>query len=166
MESKITSKSMDMIYKIINDKKSSMESPLMAILSEIQATFGYVDLEVQEIVANELGISKSDVYGVVSFYSYFSMKPKGKYVIGVCFGTACYVKGTQAIIDEFSSKLGIKPGETSEDGLFSIDILRCIGACGLAPVISVNGKIYPHVEIKDVSKIIKEYKDKEVTINE
>lgn len=162
----ITEVSKKRIYEIINEKKKEMESPLMAILSEIQATFGYIDLEVQEIVSKELGISKSDVYGVVSFYSYFSMKPKGKYVIGVCFGTACYVKGTQAIIDEFSSKLGIKPGETSEDGLFSIDILRCIGACGLAPVISVNGKIYPHVEIKDVSKIIKEYKDKEVNSNE
>ncbi len=162
----ITEVSKKKIYQIINEKKNEMESPLMAILSEIQATFGYIDLEVQEIVSKELGISKSDVYGVVSFYSYFSMKPKGKYVIGVCFGTACYVKGTQAIIDEFSSKLGIKPGETTEDGLFSIDILRCIGACGLAPVISVNGKIYPHVEIKDVSKIIKEYKDKEVNVNE
>lgn len=165
MEGKITNNSKELIYKIINEKKQEMESPLMAILSEIQATFGYIDLEVQEIIANELNISKSDVYGVVSFYSYFSMKPKGKYVIGVCFGTACYVKGTQAIIDEFSSKLGIKPGETSEDGLFSIDILRCIGACGLAPVISINGKVYPHVEIKDVSKIIKEYKDKEVSNN-
>lgn len=162
MKGKITEISKQEIYRIIKDKKESMESPLMAILSEIQATFGYIDEEVQAIVAKELGISKSDVYGVVSFYSYFSMKPKGKYVIGVCFGTACYVKGTQAIIDEFSLKLGIKPGETSEDGLFSIDILRCIGACGLAPVVSVNGKIYPHVEIKDVTKIIKEYKDKEV----
>lgn len=165
MKEHICEKSKEKIYQIINEKKSSMESPLMAILSEIQATFGYIDEEVQEIVAKELEISKSDVYGVVSFYSYFSMKPKGKYVIGVCFGTACYVKGTQAIIDEFSSKLGIKPGETSEDGLFSIDILRCIGACGLAPVVSINGKVYPHVEIKDVSKIIKEYKDKEVEVN-
>lgn len=165
MKQHITEKSIEKIYQIINEKKSSMESPLMAILSEIQATFGYIDEEVQAIIAKELDISKSDVYGVVSFYSYFSMKPKGKYVIGVCFGTACYVKGTQAIIDEFSSKLGIKPGETSADGLFTIDILRCIGACGLAPVISVNGKIYPHVEIKDVSKIIKEYKDKEVSNN-
>ena len=165
MEARITDKSKKLIYKIINEKKATMESPLMAILSEIQATFGYIDLEVQEMIAKELGLSNSDVYGVVSFYSYFSMKPKGKYVIGVCFGTACYVKGTQSIIDEFSSKLGIKPGETSEDGLFSIDILRCIGACGLAPVVSVNGKVYPHVEIKDVAKIIKEYKDKEVSIN-
>ncbi len=158
----ITEVSRKKIYQIISEKKKEMESPLMAILSEIQATFGYIDLEVQEIISKELGISKSDVYGVVSFYSYFSMKPKGKYVIGVCFGTACYVKGTQAIIDEFSSKLGIKPGETSEDGLFSIDILRCIGACGLAPVISVNGKIYPHVAIKDVDKIIADCKKGEI----
>jgi len=165
MKDSITKSSLATIYSIINEKKSIMESPLMAILSEIQATFGYIDLEVQEIVAKELNISKSDVYGVVSFYSYFSMKPKGKYVIGVCLGTACYVKGTQAILDEFCSKLGIKEGETSDDGLFSIDVLRCIGACGLAPVVSVNGKVYPHVEIKDVAKIIKEYKDKEVAVD-
>lgn len=165
MKDNITKNSLEKIYKIINEKKAKMESPLMAILSEIQATFGYIDLEVQEIVAKELNMSKSDVYGVVSFYSYFSMKPKGKYVIGVCLGTACYVKGTQAILDEFASKLGIKEGETTEDGLFSIDVLRCIGACGLAPVVSINGKVYPHVEIKDVTKIIKEYKDKEVEAN-
>lgn len=161
MKGKITELNKKKIYKIIKEKKESMESPLIAILSEIQSTFGYIDEEVQEMIAQELDMSKSDVYGVVSFYSYFSMKPKGKYVIGVCFGTACYVKGTQAIIDEFSNKLGIKPGETSEDGLFSIDILRCIGACSLAPVVSVNGKIYPHVAIKDVAKIIQEYKNME-----
>ena len=161
----ITNWSKKKILQIVNEKKKTMESPLIAILSEIQSTFGYVDLEVQEIVAQALGISKSDVYGVVSFYSYFSMTPKGKHVIQVCFGTACYVKGGQAIVDEFSSKLGIKPGETSEDGLFSIDILRCIGACSLAPVVSVDGKIYPHVAIKDIGGIIKEYQDKEVVKN-
>ena len=165
MGMKITKANLDKIYKIIKEKKKNMESPLMAILSEIQATFGYIDLEVQEIIANELNMSKSDIYGVVSFYSYFSMTPKGKYVIGVCLGTACYVKGTQAILDEFCSNLGIKEGQTSEDGLFSIDVLRCIGACGLAPVITVNGKVYPHVAIKDVSKIIKEYRDKEALNN-
>ena len=155
----------DKIMKIINEKKSTMESPLIPILSDIQSEFGYVDVEVQEIVAKELGISKSDVYGVVSFYSYFSMKPKGKYVIQVCFGTACYVKGGENVLNEFYSKLGIKPGETSEDGLFSVDALRCIGACSLAPVVSVNGKVYPHVSISDVTKILNEYRKKEEANN-
>ena len=160
---KIKESSKRKILEIIEEKRSTMESPLIAILSEIQATFGYVDLEVQELVAEELGISKSDVYGVVSFYSYFSMKPKGKYVIQVCFGTACYVKGGEAVLNEFYSKLGIKPGETSEDGLFSVDALRCIGACSLAPVVSVNGKVYPHVSMGDVTKILDEYRKKEET---
>ncbi len=161
----ISSKSKEEIYNII-EKRKNMETPLMMILSDIQNKFGYIDLEVQQIVAEALNIPVSEIYGVVTFYSYFSLKPKGKYVISTCFGTACYVKGTQGIIDEFCNKLKIKPGETTEDGLFSIDILRCVGACSLAPVVTVNGKIYPHVKIADVDKIIKEYKDKEVLMNE
>lgn len=148
--------------KIINDiieNRKNMDTPLMMILSDIQNKFGYIDIEVQKIVADKLNIPASDVYGVVTFYSYFSTTPKGKYVIGICLGTACYVKGSQQLLDAFSNKLGIKEGETSEDGLFTLDVLRCIGACGLAPVVSVNGKIYPHVSIKDVDKIIKDCKD-------
>ena len=133
----------------------------MMILSDIQHKYGYIDLEVQQIVADALNIPVSEVYGVVTFYSYFSLQPKGKYVIGICFGTACYVKGSQSLLDAFSNRLGIKEGETTKDGLFTIDILRCIGACGLAPVVSVNGKIYPHVDIKDVDKIIEDCKKEE-----
>ena len=153
----ICAKNLQAINEII-EKRKNMETPLMMILSDIQHKYGYIDLEVQQIVADALNIPVSEVYGVVTFYSYFSWQPKGKYVIGICFGTACYVKGSQSLLDAFSNRLGIKEGETTKDGLFTIDILRCIGACGLAPVVSVNGKIYPHVAIKDVDKIIEDCK--------
>ena len=145
------------ILKIIENRKN-METPLMMVLSDIQNKYGYIDLEVQQIIADSLNIPVSEVYGVVTFYSYFSLQPKGKYVIGICMGTACYVKGSQSLLDSFCNRLGIKEGQTTEDGLFTIDVLRCIGACGLAPVVSVNGKIYPHVTVKDVDKIIAECK--------
>ena len=118
------------------------------------------EAEVQEIISEELNIPVSDIYGVVTFYSFFSLTPKGKYVIGVCLGTACYVKGGQNVIDKFAELLKIKPGETTEDGLFTLDALRCIGACGIAPAISINGKVYPKVALADVNKIIAEYRNK------
>jgi NADH-quinone oxidoreductase subunit E/NADP-reducing hydrogenase subunit HndA len=136
-------------------------TPLMMILSDIQSEYGYIPLEVQEIVSDETGISVAEIYGVVTFYSFFSLTPKGKYVIGCCLGTACYVKGAQKVIDRFSEILKIKPGETTKDGLFTLDALRCIGACGIAPAISINGTVYPKVEVSQVPEIIKEYKAKE-----
>lgn len=142
----------------ICDKYKNEPTPLMPILSAIQNEFGYIPLDVQEIVSKEIGIPVAEIYGVVTFYSFFSLKPKGKYVIGVCLGTACYVKGSQQVIDKFSELLHIKPGETSADGLFTLSALRCIGACALAPAISINGKVYPKVTAPDVDKIIKEYK--------
>ena len=134
-------------------------TPLMMILSDIQKEYGYIPLEVQEIVSAETGVSVAEIYGVVTFYSFFSLQPKGKYIIGCCLGTACYVKGAQQVIDKFSELLGIGVGETTEDGLFTIDALRCIGACALAPAVTINGKIYPRVTVKDVEKIIAEYKN-------
>ena len=157
----ICEKNIKEIKKIIKSRKN-METPLMMILSDIQSKYGYISVEVQQIVANELNIPVSEVYGVVTFYSYFSLQPKGKYVIGICMGTACYVKGSQSLLDSFCNRLGIKEGQTTEDGLFTIDVLRCIGACGLAPVVSINGKIYPHVTVKDVDKIIEECKKGEI----
>ena len=103
------------------------KTPLMMILSDIQNEYGYIPLEVQEVVSRNTGISVAEIYGVVTFYSFFSLTPKGKYVIGCCLGTACYVKGAQNVIDKFSEILKIKPGETTEDGLFTLDALRCIG---------------------------------------
>ena len=140
----------------ICDRYADEKTPLMMILSDIQKEYGYIPLEVQELVSEKTGKSVAEIYGVVTFYSFFSLKPKGKYVIGCCLGTACYVKGAQQVIDKFSEILGIKPGETTEDGMFTIDALRCIGACGIAPAVSINGKVYPKVAVNNVPKIIDE----------
>ena len=137
-------------------------SPLMIVLTDVQKEYGYIPLEVQEVISAELNIPVSDIYGVVTFYSFFSLKPKGKYVIGVCIGTACYVKGSQNVLDKFAEILNIKCGETTEDGLFTLDGLRCIGACGIAPAISINGKVYPKVQLSEVAHIITEYSSEEM----
>lgn len=133
-------------------------TPLMMILSDVQREYGYIPLDVQELISEKTGIPVAEIYGVVTFYSFFSLNPKGKYVIGVCLGTACYVKGSQHVIDKFSELLNIKPGETSADGLFTLDALRCIGACGIAPAITINGKVYPKVSVSQVASIIEEYR--------
>ena len=135
------------------------KTPLMMILSDIQKEFGYIPLEVQELVSEKIGVPVAEIYGVVTFYSFFSLNPKGKYVIGVCLGTACYVKGSQQVIDKFSEILDIKAGETSKDGLFTLDALRCIGACGIAPALTINGKVYPKVQVSDVPGIVQEYRN-------
>lgn len=145
----------------ICDKYASEPSPLMMILSAVQKEYGYIPLEVQEIVSAKTGIPVAEIYGVVTFYSFFSLKPKGKYVLGICLGTACYVKNSQQVVDKFSTLLNIGPGETTEDGLFTIEAIRCIGACALAPAMSINGKVYPKVTPADVEKIIAEYRNKE-----
>ena len=145
----------------ICDRYADERTPLMMILSDIQKEYGYIPLEVQELVSERTGVPVAEIYGVVTFYSFFSLKPKGKYVIGVCLGTACYVKGAQQIIDKFSDILGIGAGETSADGLFTIDALRCIGACGIAPAVTINGKVYPKVSVDAVKGIVDEYKAKE-----
>ncbi len=137
------------------------KTPIMMILSDIQREYGYIPLEVQELVSENTGLSVAEIYGVVTFYSFFSLTPKGKYVIGCCLGTACYVKGAQQVIDKFSELLGIKPGETTEDGMFTLDALRCIGACGIAPAVSINGKVYPKVSVSSVANIIKELREEE-----
>jgi NADH:ubiquinone oxidoreductase subunit E len=142
----------------ICDRYANETTPLMMILSDIQKEYGYIPLEVQELVSARTGISVAEIYGVVTFYSFFSLKPKGKYVIGCCLGTACYVKGAQQVIDKFSDILKIKPGETTEDGLFTLDALRCIGACGIAPAVQINGKVYPKMTVDAVPKLIDQYK--------
>ncbi len=142
----------------ICDRYADEQTPLMMILSDIQKEYGYIPLEVQELVSKRTGVSVAEIYGVVTFYSFFSLTPKGKYVIGVCLGTACYVKGAGQIIDKFSEIIGIKPGETSEDGLFTLDALRCIGACGIAPAVTINGKVYPKLTVSAVPKIVEEYR--------
>ena len=142
----------------ICERYKNEPTPLMMILSDIQREYGYIPLEVQELVSELTGIPASEIYGVVTFYSFFSLTPKGKYVIGVCLGTACYVKGAQLIVDKFSQLLGIEPGQTTEDGLFTLDVLRCVGACALAPAVSVNGKVHPAVKPDQCVKILDQYK--------
>jgi len=145
----------------ICDRYKDEKTPLMMILSDIQNEYGYIPLEVQELVSKKTGISVAEIYGVVTFYSFFSLEPKGKYIIGCCLGTACYVKGAQQVIDKFSEILKIKPGQTTADGLFTLDALRCIGACGIAPAVSISGQVYPKVSVDQVSKIINDIKEKE-----
>lgn len=142
----------------ICDRYVNERTPLMMILSDIQKEYGYIPLDVQQIVSERTGISVAEIYGVVTFYSFFSLNPKGRYVIGVCLGTACYVKGAQGVIDKFCEVLGIKPGGTTDDGMFTIDALRCIGACGIAPAVSINGKVYPKMRVNQIPKIIEEYR--------
>ena len=145
----------------ICDRYAQEKTPLMMILSAVQEEYGYIPLEVQELISEKTGISVAEIYGVVTFYSFFSLEPKGKYVIGCCLGTACYVKGSQQIIDKFGEVLNIKPGGTTEDGMFTLDALRCIGACGIAPAVSINGKVYPKMTVPSVTAVIEEYRAKE-----
>ncbi len=145
----------------ICDRYVQEKTPLMMILSAVQEEYGYIPLEVQELISQRTGVSVAEIYGVVTFYSFFSLEPKGKYVIGCCLGTACYVKGSQQIIDKFSEVLGIKPGGTTNDGMFTLDALRCIGACGIAPAVTINGKVYPKMTVDKVASVVQEYRERE-----
>ncbi len=144
------------------DKVPNNQSSLIEVLHKSQEIFGYLSEEVQSYVAYRLNVPVTKVYGVVTFYSYFTTKPRGKYVINICMGTACFVKGSNLILEEFQRKLNIKAGETTEDGKFTIEVLRCVGACGLAPVVTVNDKVYGHFKKEDVKKLLESYSDKEV----
>lgn len=135
------------------DKKGA----LIEVLHKAQGIFGYLPKEVQLFIGEKLDIPASKIFGVVTFYSYFTTKPRGKYVVNVCMGTACFVRGAGAVLDEFQKELGIKTGETTGDGKFTIEVLRCVGACGLAPVVTINDKVYGRVTPADVKKIISEY---------
>ncbi len=133
---------------------------LMPVLQEAQAIYGYLPIEVQKIIAVELDMPLEEVYGVVSFYAQFSLNPKGEYNIGVCLGTACYVKGSQELFDKCSEILGIGAGGVTEDGKFSLEATRCIGCCGLAPVLTVNEDVYGKLTADMIPDIIKKYQDR------
>jgi NADP-reducing hydrogenase subunit HndA len=132
---------------------------LINVLHKVQGTYGYLPAEVQEVVAQELNLSVAKVYGVVTFYSFFTMLPKGKHPVSICTGTACYVRGAEKVLEEFKKELNVNVGETTGDGKFSISCLRCVGACGLAPVVMVGDKTYGRVAPEMVKDIIKEYED-------
>lgn len=134
---------------------------LINVLHKAQDLFGYLPAEVQEVVASELKMSVAKVYGVVTFYSFFTMTPMGKHPISICTGTACYVRGAENVLDEFRKQLKLEVGETSEDGKFSLSCLRCVGACGLAPVVMVGEKTYGRVSPDMVEQILADYADAE-----
>ena len=127
------------------------------VLHKVQGEFGYLSAEVQELVAKELNIPVSRVYGIVSFYSFFTMTPKGRYPISVCLGTACYVRGAEKVIDELKRQLAVQVGGTTPDGKFSLNCLRCVGACGLAPVMMIGDQVYGRVTADKVAGILAEY---------
>lgn len=129
----------------------------MPVLQAAQEIFGYLPEEVQIMVAEGLEVPLSEVYGVASFYAQFTMNPKGKYQISVCLGTACYVKGAAAVLSAVEQKLGVAPGAITPDGKFSLDSCRCVGACGLAPVLTVNEEVYGKVTVDDVETILAKY---------
>lgn len=130
---------------------------LINVLHKTQEHFGYLPAEVQEAIASKMNISTAQVYGVVTFYSFFTMTPKGKHPISICMGTACYVRGAEKVLDEFKKELAVSVGQTTADGKFSLSSLRCVGACGLAPVVLVGEKTYGRVAPDDVKAILKEY---------
>ena len=142
------------ICKSFNNEKGE----LINVLHKVQSVFGYLPAEVQEVVAKELNTSVAQVYGVVSFYSFFTMLPRGEHPISICLGTACYVRGAEKVLDEFKRSLKIQVGETTSDGKFSLSCLRCVGACGLAPVVMVGDKVYGRVAPDGVKAILEEYK--------
>ncbi len=133
------------------------EGALIPVLHEAQGVYGYLPIEVQTIIAEGLGIPLAEVYGVVTFYAQFSLNPKGQYEIGVCLGTACYVKGSGDILEKFKQILGIDVGECTPDGKFSLTATRCVGACGLAPVVTVNEDVYGRLTVDDVQGILDKY---------
>lgn len=128
------------------------------VLHKVQGEYGYLSAEVQQVIAEELHIPVSRVYGIVSFYSFFTMVPKGKNPISVCLGTACYVRGAEKVLDELKRQLNVEVGGTTEDGNFSLNVLRCVGACGLAPVMMIGGKVYGRLTPDKVKEILAEYK--------
>ena len=141
------------VCKSFNNEKSE----LINVLHKAQSLFGYLPAELQEVIAREMKVSVAHVYGVVTFYSFFSMTPKGKHPISICLGTACYVRGAEKVLEEFKKELKIQVGETSGDGKFSLSCLRCVGACGLAPVVMVGDKVFGRVSPEGVKDIIAEY---------
>jgi NADP-reducing hydrogenase subunit HndA len=141
------------ICKEFNNEKGE----LINVLHKAQHLFGYLPAEVQEVIAHELNTSAAHVYGVVTFYSFFTMTPKGEHPISICMGTACYVRGAEKVLDEFKRILKVKVGETTPDGKFSLSCLRCVGACGLAPVVLVGEKVFGRVSPDGVKDILDEY---------
>ena len=139
-------------------KYDGVKGKMMPILQEAQEIYGYLPIEVQKIIARETGVSLEEIYGIVSFYAQFKLNPDGEVAIAVCLGTACYVKGSGELLDAIAEALNVAPGSTSPDGRYSLEATRCIGACGLAPVLTVNGEVYGRLTKADIPGILEKYK--------
>jgi NADH:ubiquinone oxidoreductase subunit E len=146
------------------DSLDSTRGALITILHKAQDIFGYLPRDVQLYVARKLGMPGAEVFGVVSFYSYFTTKPRGKHTISVCMGTACFVRGSDKIIEKMKEKLKVESNEVTEDGFFSLKDVRCIGACGLAPVVMVDDKVFGRVKEEDIDEIINAYRSQEILV--
>ena len=140
-------------------KYDGVKGKMMPILQEAQEIYGYLPCEVQKIIARETGVSQEEIYGIISFYAQFKLNPDGEVAIAVCLGTACYVKGSGELVEAIEKDLGITNGSTSADGKFSLEATRCIGACGLAPVLTVNGEVYGRLTKQDIPGILAKYKN-------
>ena len=143
--------------KTVIDSHKGMKGATIPVLHEAQNIYGYLPIEVQEMISEGLDVPLAEIYGIVTFYAQFSLNPKGKYQIGVCLGTACYVKGSGDILEKVKQILGIDVGECTPDGKFSIDATRCIGACGLAPVMTINDEVYGRLTVDEIEGILKKY---------
>jgi len=158
MMTQIDNRLFEQLRDVIAEKKD-LRNPLIEILRQAQEIFGYLPIEVQEFIGREMGLPVSKIYGVVTFYNFFTMKPRGKYVLNVCTGTACYVKGAPKLMQMISDELGIQMGETTSDQLFTMSAVRCVGACSLAPVFVIGEDTYGRVDTKDkIKEIINRYR--------
>lgn len=145
------------VKEVVESHKET-KGALIPVLHEIQRLYGYLPEDVLKVVSEELNIPMTEIYGVATFYSIFSLEPKGEHVIKVCLGTACYVKGSQLLIDKISEELDVQVGKTTDDGKFTLEATRCLGACGLAPVLTVDEKVYGRLVPDDIPKILEQYK--------
>ena len=146
-----------MLAQVIGEYRD-VKGSLMPVLQKAQNIYGYLPIEVQKVIADGMDVSLAEVYGIVSFYSQFSLNPKGEVSVAVCLGTACYVKGSGEILEKIADNLGVKSGETSGDGKYSLEATRCIGACGLAPVITINEDVYGRLKTEEIDGILAKYK--------
>ena len=161
MEQKCVCDKIKKEMKKILEKYPKEEDKLIAILNDVQERFGYIPKQAQLEISEYLSIPMAEIYGVITFYSRFTLAPKGKYNISVCLGTACFVKGSKTLLDRAQEKLKIKPGEVTPDGKFSIDDIRCVGACGLAPVFMINDEVYGNATVKELDEVIDKYSSEE-----
>jgi len=148
--------------ELLKEIKSHLKlpGPLMPILHEAQRIFGCIPVEVQKLVSENTGVSIAEINGVVTFYSSFTLHPKGEHIIGICLGTPCYVRGSQTILDAVKTDLGIDVGENTEDGFFSLEAIRCIGTCGMAPVMSIDEEVYGEIDVTKAKRLLKEARKK------